>query len=192
MTMNREQYLHALTGRLRTDFQLAGLTLPDTLHLSVGFPSKSALSRKRKRIGECWHAKQSKDGCHQIFISPLLIADDMAHVLVHELLHAALPPDVGHGKAFKQAMKPLGLTGKATATVPSDALTARLRDIMDALGPYPHPVLSADGAMNCKQGTRLLKVECGECGYVARVTAKWIESAGAPICPCNDEAMEVR
>lgn len=188
--MNREQYLHALTGRLRVDFADAGFPLPDTLHLSVGFPSKSALSRARRTVGQCWHAKQSADGKHQIFISPLLGADDMAHVLVHELLHAALPPDAGHKAPFKQGMKKLGLTGKATATVAGDALKARLAEIMAGLGEYPHPILSASDLQTRKQGTRLLKAECGACGYTVRVTAKWLDAAGAPLCPCNSEPME--
>ena len=38
-------------------------------------------------------------------------------------------------------------------------------------------------------GTRLLKAECGECGYTVRVTKKWLEAKGAPICPCNMKAM---
>lgn len=34
-----------------------------------------------------------------------------------------------------------------------------------------------------KQTTRLLKVSCSECGYTARVTRKWLDKAGAPLCP---------
>lgn len=34
-----------------------------------------------------------------------------------------------------------------------------------------------------KQTTRLLKVSCSECGYPARVTRKWLDKAGAPLCP---------
>lgn len=33
-----------------------------------------------------------------------------------------------------------------------------------------------------KQSTRLLKAECAECGYVVRVTAKWVNEVGAPRC----------
>lgn len=35
-----------------------------------------------------------------------------------------------------------------------------------------------------KQTTRLLKVECGQCGYTARVTRKWLE-VGPPGCPTH-------
>lgn len=35
-----------------------------------------------------------------------------------------------------------------------------------------------------KQSTRMLKVECGSCGYTLRTTAKWLE-VGTPTCPCG-------
>ncbi len=38
---------------------------------------------------------------------------------------------------------------------------------------------------------RWLKVECTTCEYVARVTKKWLESTGAPLCPCNSQAMTI-
>ena len=34
------------------------------------------------------------------------------------------------------------------------------------------------------QSTRLLKALCPDCGYVIRVTAKWVE-VGLPVCPCG-------
>lgn len=36
---------------------------------------------------------------------------------------------------------------------------------------------------------RLHKVECEGCGYVGRVTAKWLDRYGAPLCPCNGDPM---
>jgi hypothetical protein len=41
-----------------------------------------------------------------------------------------------------------------------------------------------------KQTTRLLKCECAECGYTARVTAKWIKDSGAPMCPTDQVLMQ--
>lgn len=32
--------------------------------------------------------------------------------------------------------------------------------------------------------TRLIKIECPECGYVARVTRRWLLQ-GRPICCCD-------
>ena len=38
-------------------------------------------------------------------------------------------------------------------------------------------------------GSRSIKVECGECGYVARVTRKWLD-LGAPHCPEHGQMSE--
>jgi hypothetical protein len=41
-------------------------------------------------------------------------------------------------------------------------------------------------------GSRLLKVMCPSgCGYVVRVTKKWLESLGAPLCPGCEQFMEL-
>jgi peptide subunit release factor 1 (eRF1) len=29
----------------------------------------------------------------------------------------------------------------------------------------------------------MLKCECGTCGYTVRTARKWLEQAGAPLCP---------
>ena len=39
--------------------------------------------------------------------------------------------------------------------------------------------------------TRLIKTQCGHCGYIARVTRRWIADVGAPLCPCKGEPMEL-
>ncbi|HZP68353.1 MAG TPA: hypothetical protein VFB29_00285 [Pseudolabrys sp.] len=56
------------------------------------------------------------------------------------------------------------------------------------VGEYPAGTLN--DARRKKQSTRLLKCECGECGYTVRVTRKWLEAVGAPHCP-QDGEMEV-
>jgi hypothetical protein len=40
-----------------------------------------------------------------------------------------------------------------------------------------------------KQSTRMLKLECTNCGYTVRTTQKWIE-VGLPTCCCGSD-MEV-
>jgi hypothetical protein len=70
-----------------------------------------------------------------------------------------------------------------------------LAPILESLGPYPHaeldtrkwrvgpPVGEKDMWTGPKvQGTRLHKVMCRHCGYVARVTMKWLNK-GMPVCP---------
>jgi hypothetical protein len=50
----------------------------------------------------------------------------------------------------------------------------------------PHAALGF-GASSAppKQKARLLKAECGDCGYTVRVTRKWVDEAGAPHCPAH-------
>lgn len=38
-------------------------------------------------------------------------------------------------------------------------------------------------------GSRLRKVSCDRCGYIARTTRKWLAERGAPICPCSSVPM---
>ncbi len=37
--------------------------------------------------------------------------------------------------------------------------------------------------------SRLHKAECRECGCVVRITAKWLDSIGPPLCPCSGKPM---
>lgn len=188
--MNREQWLQEATGIMRPWFERLDITLP-TVHVSVGFPSRGALSTRRKVIGQCWGAQCSSDGAPHVFITPLLHDPiKVLETLVHEHVHAAVGSAAKHGPIFRRPAVALGLTGKMPETVAGPELRERLNDlIVKVLPPYPHPVLTHVNIK--KQTTRLLKAQCGECGYTVRVTQKWLDISGAPLCPCNSEQMEV-
>ena len=175
----REAWLIALVEALHPMFEGEALTIPETT-ISCSWPSRMP----RKRIGECWTSKAAKDGKRHMFISPTLDdAGRVADVTVHELIHACLPDGVGHKGPFVRAMKALGLEGKPTATTAGEDLARRLHAITSDLGAYPHKALSLDDGKK-KQGTRMLKLLCPDCGYTARTTAKWIE-VGLPTCCCG-------
>lgn len=184
--MTREQWLLKATDALRCGlFKQHGATIPE-VKVSVGFPGGGAA---RTRIGEYWHSSACNDNVAQIFISPVLECPIRAlDVLVHELVHACTP-GAGHKGAFKRLALAVGLTGKMKSTVAGPELEKCLNALATELGPYPHAGINLSERK--KQSTRLGKVECADCGYTARVTAKWIESSGAPICPCNGNAMQV-
>jgi hypothetical protein len=180
----REEWLIELVEKLRPMYEDAGLTIP-AVRVSCSWPSKSI----RKRLGECWHSTASADGSRQIFITPILvIGQDIAAIMCHELLHACLPDNVGHKAPFKQGMKKIGLEGKATATHANHELAERLNTICIALGEYPHAALHPNDQAK-KQGTRMLKLLCLECGYTIRTTAKWLEQ-GLPTCVCGEHFVE--
>ena len=205
---NRETWLQAATSQLRPLFESAGMTLPDYIHLSIGFPSKMALSTKKRRIGECWSYNVSKDKNYHIFVSPLLSdAVQVLGTLVHELVHAAVGCDCGHKGAFVRGAKAVGLTGPWTATGETEELTAKLNDIINVIGPYPHGALTAAMLNRKKQPTRLIKVVCplgcksemevGKKGktklvlYSARMTQVHLDAFGAPLCGnCNERMVE--
>jgi hypothetical protein len=128
---------------------------------------------------------------NQVYISPKLeTAVEALDTLAHELVHAAIDPHPGHAGLFVKAAKAVGLTnGKPTSAGAGPELLALLGEIAATLGEYPHVALNP-GEIK-KQTTRLLKVECGSCGYTARVTAKWINDAGTPLCPCNESPMRL-
>jgi hypothetical protein len=179
-TMNREEWLQTLTERMRGWY---GGELPETVHVSVGFPSSGMCG---KAMGECWHAQASADSAPQVYVHPKIAdATEVAAIMAHELVHACRP-DAKHGPAFKALATRVGLTGRMTSTVASDALRDRLAAIVDEIGPYPHPCLSAHSSGRKKQSTRLLKVQCPGCDYTVRITQKWIDT-GLPVCPCGTE-----
>jgi len=180
--MNRETWLISSLQYLAPMFLEHGYKIP-AAYISVSWPS----SKARKTIGECFSSKLVADGnSHAIFISPML-ADGLRalDVLVHELVHAAVGVEHGHKGPFKHLARALDLQGKLTATIAGPKLCAQLEDIISVLGPYPHSAVGLSSNRK-KQGTRLIKMECGECGYIARTAATWIDLFGPTICPCNE------
>jgi hypothetical protein len=190
LPVNREAWLLAAVDELRPVFGAAGFELPATVRVSCGWPARGATSASRRCIGECWYGHMTADGVAQLFISPS-IGDhvEVLATLVHELAHAALPVGAKHGPKFASAARRLRLDGKPTATVASPELAADLITLAERIGSYPHAIITP-GAGLTKQSTRMLKVECPECGYTVRTSAKWLE-VGVPTCPCG-VAMEGR
>lgn len=182
--MTREDWLLSLMARLGPLWDRAGFSLPSQVRLTCGFPYRSG-GQGSKAIGQCWAREASADGTHEILICPTL-SDPLrvGDVLVHELVHATIGTRAGHGPMFKRVAVAVGLTGKMTATTASPALRDYLARVVETIGPYPHAELSPSIGRK-KQGTRLLKVVCRECGYTVRVTMKWV-LVGLPVCPCGE------
>lgn len=186
----REEWLGALVDALRPRFTELGHPLPERIRVSCGWPSTGGTSRNRKTIGQAWSPKCSADGTHETFVSPVLgTAEDVGHVLVHELVHHAVGVAAGHKSPFRKLALAIGLEGKMTATTAGPELTERLHALAERLGPYPHARLDGS-ADRKKQDTRMLKVTCPGCGCVVRMTRKWLDDAGAPTCACGDAMQE--
>ncbi len=191
---SRESWLKNAAQLLRPHFADCGYDLPNNMRFAIAFPSTG---RKGKRVGELWHASTSADGSYELFIrADISEPADVLGVLVHELVHAVLPIEAGHGKPYKDAALKIGLEGKMRHAMPGALLKAKLADIAETLGPLPHARLNIErGATDKgpadrpkKQGTRLLKAVCTApgCGYTVRITAKWVAEIGPPLCPRHD------
>jgi hypothetical protein len=183
MKKTREQWLNDFANAARPKFKEVGAELPKAIRMSIGFPSKGI---RAKTIGECWASDTSTDKHAEIFIRPSLqaSASRIADVLTHELIHAALGHEEGHGKQFKRVATALGLTGKMTATVAGPEWYEWAKPILKQIGKFPGAELTgAIAGGKKKQTTRMLKCECDGCGFIFRTTRKNIEAAEALVCP---------
>jgi hypothetical protein len=185
----REQWLEAAVRLMAPLFTAKGYEVPG-VRVSCGFPSKGALAKKKMRIGECWYKEITVDGIAQLFISPLLRDHvEVIGTLVHEVVHAVCGAKAKHGAQFKKCAVAVGLEGKMTATVAGKELIEMIEGWMKDLGAYPHQGLKPGTKPEKKQTTRMVKCECEKCGYAVRTSRKWLDEAGAPLCPCNKKPM---
>jgi len=175
---NRESWLNRLAIGMTTLFEALGASPALPRARRDRFTSRGA---KGKVIGECWDNRCSGDGHFEIFIHPDLAhaADTMpaqiAAILAHELVYAAVGIAAGHENAFKRIAVGLGLVGPMRATTPGDAFLAAVVPFLAAAG-------CGEITRPKKQATRMLKCECAACGYAVRTARKWLETAGAPLC----------
>jgi hypothetical protein len=184
----RESWLLKAAELMTPWLKAAGGGSTPKYRVSVGWPlgRRKMGGKGTHAIGQCFHDKASKDGHHEIFISPELEDPTrVLDVLLHELVHAFVGLEAKHGKDFKLVAEKVGLTGKMTATLASDDLKPKLVALAKTLGAYPHSELRTGGdELRPKQGTRMLKVECPKCGYSVRTTQKWLD-VGLPTCVCG-------
>ena len=187
---NREVWLQDAVNLLEKLFVKAGYEVP-VVRVSCGWPSGTKRNGSGKTIGQCWYGQAAADGVCQLFISPLLKNSvDVVATLAHEIVHAVVGPEAKHGKPFKKCATAIGLEGKMTATHAGPALAVWIQtQIVTLIGDYPHAQLNPALGPK-KQATRMIKVQCGSCGYVARTTQKWLADVGPPLCACNSEPME--
>jgi len=163
--------------------------------VSVGFP-KHSRGGKGKAVAQCFTRAVSTDGVNEIFVTPE--CDDAVRVLAdlaHELCHATDDCASGHRNFFAYVARAIGLEGKLTHTVAGDDLASKLCDYVELLGPYPHHRMDVDAAHK-PSSTRMLKVECTECGFHFRTSKTMITRirgiiSGTARCPaCDYHAMK--
>ena len=172
----RESWLAAAAVMLQHEvFPVAGIDAASweqrKYRVSCGFPIGYRGSRTGKvALGQAFDPSISADGTMEVFINPILDNPvDVIAVLSHELIHVEAGIACGHRGRFASIARSIGLVGAMTATVPGDELRGNLQRIVADLGVYPHA--KVDPNARKKQGTRLLKLQCSDCGWTARVSA---------------------
>jgi hypothetical protein len=197
--MNREKWLTIVASEIETYFSSP---MP-AYQISMGWPlggSNKSNPNKVGRLGECyplgWQATEDK---FQIMISPILGQNspestkkykdgDIAGIVAHELCHVMDQCKNGHRKPFAKLAYSIGLEGKPTQAMAGDAFINRITPFLNELGSYPHNSMSRDKKK--RQGTRMIKCTCDECGYAVRTSQKWIDVA-LPICPIHNSIMVI-
>jgi hypothetical protein len=182
--MNRESWLTEMASRLESlYFNSNNITL-DSHKVTCGFPHTGATAARRKRIGECHPASNSEGDYFEMFISPVVSDSiEVAAILAHEMCHVADRCMHGHKSPFVRFMKMCELEGKPTATQPSEAFKHSVAPIIQELGEYPHAKMNVKNSK--KKGSRMVKCECSDCGYILR-TSRTNLNIAIPICPDQD------
>ena len=195
---DREQWLNAAIILLINElFTKAGIQ-PESWELhkyavSCGFPIGYRGSRTGKvTLGQAFDPAISSNGTAEMFINPIM--DDVVEVLLvllHEMVHVYVGNQEGHKGAFANVAKAVGLQTPLTALMSAEGeynasplLITEIRAIAEILGEYPHS--KVDPQMRKKQGTRMLKISCTDCGFTARASAKWVSlihsNSPCPVC----------
>jgi hypothetical protein len=184
---NREAWLTELAARAEVFFR--GFDL-GRYRLTCGWPSRGGLAKKARRVGECYAPECSRDGTHEIFVSPVLDdPQEVAGTVCHEMAHVAAGIPAGHGPVYKKVCRHVGLVGRPTNAMPGELLRERLAKIIDRVGPYPHSALT--GVLKVKKPPTSFTLACGACGCLVRISSRWLTTAGFPVCGCG-ESMALR
>jgi hypothetical protein len=79
----------------------------------------------------------------------------------------------------------VGLEGKMTATTESPELKIQIEKWVKELGEYPHAKMTLNDSRR-KQTTRMNKLICMNCGFIARASTGAVNNFGLPE-HCNQE-----
>src|SRR6266446_6558581 len=76
-----------------------------------------------------------------------------------------------------------------TATTGGPEFDKAMRSILEAAGPLPHGRLqlamgaSSHSSRRKKRHSGQFECACSACGYAVHTTRRWLDLAGAPLCP---------
>lgn len=185
--ITREEWLKRAVRTLRPLLRKADITMRSRWQVSV------SLASTRKAIGQCWYEGASASGqTANILICPTLGDPvDVLDVLLHEMIHAALPYGVHHGPKFVRACKAIGMTkNKPTSASASPELRAVLARVAAFLGPFPHDAMVVKaGKKGTKGGYWPFFESPVDPRYRVQISEKALNEYGPPRCPISGEPM---
>lgn len=162
-------------------FDDLGFPLP-VFEVRTGFPSSG---QRSPNITDSW--AQDEAGSYVIYVRPdRSDPTDVTAALAFQLCRIAVGERDSHGYLFRHLAISIGLKGTKTESPPGTLFKELVKPILDAAGPLPSPEISpTDKEKKTSQTTRMMKVSCKKCGYVARVSRKWLDEVGPPHCPLH-------
>jgi predicted RNA-binding Zn-ribbon protein involved in translation (DUF1610 family) len=142
-----------------------------------------------------------------VFIAPELSDSvEVLKVLVHEMVHVWDDCAHKHGKEFREVAHEVGMIGKMTEVHVDAGLLDHLTLLAFELGQYPHSALEVTRVRTTvtpdgetidrgtsgprKQGTRMIKFECPQCGWTGRSTRQWLTKS-VPVCGFDGTQMMI-
>lgn len=175
----RDEWLAEIAPAMATWFDEFGFPLP-TLQMRSGFPSKG---RRAQDTAESW--SKEDDGSVIIFVRPDRPDPiEVTAAVALQMCKIASGPKDKNGYLYRHLTSSIGLGGKKKSVLSDPEFLNRVTPIIKTVGPLPNPgIAPTDPSANTKQTTRQIKVTCKNCGYVARVSRKWLSEVGAPLCP---------
>ena len=135
MRLNRETWLQGVLHRTRPYFKSHGTPLPGNIDVSVGWCNTSPESL----AGGLYPPGEEMPNW-EIFINPDVLSGELAVcVLLHELIHIAVAPYMGHRGKFREIATAFGFGSKLVyADVRHGPPATFLEHLTEGLGPYPH------------------------------------------------------
>ncbi len=175
----RENWLREMASAMANWFDELGFPLP-AFEVRSGFPS---IGRRSPNITESW--TQDNGSSYVIFVRPDRSESlDVAAALAFQLCHIAVGDRDSHGHLFRHVAISIGLRGVKTESPPGALFKEIVTPELERIGDLPSPEITpTDTEKRTRQTARLIKVTCRDCGYVVRVSRKWLDGVGPPLCP---------
>lgn len=142
--------------------------------LGIPLPPVRAWAASRYTQGEAWDHAQPFGGPVHIFIDAG-VCDPITALatLLHELVHAAIGHEAGHGPQFQQIASATGLNPPWNETQPSPRLQRQLAVIAERLGKFPAvTVTECRRAEQVMRGCRMLARDYNPGAVPRRLTKK--------------------